>query len=134
MDVGEAYERLMRAQIEGARRQVDVADEGEVGRQVPLWVSVNRYRPVEEGLKGDGGGEGLTLLWLHANGFHKGELGEGPDLRRMHANQASLWAEQRSGSLRWRTWWRARRRPVPARLGSTRCGHSTRSTRVTRAY
>jgi len=74
-NVGEVYERLMRAQFEGTRRQVDADDAEEVGEQVPLWVSVNRYsRAKREPVEADpAGGDGLTLVWAHANGFHKGQ-------------------------------------------------------------
>ncbi len=84
-NVGEVYERLMRRQVEGAQRQIDVADQAEVAEQVPLWVSVNRYRPAkvpptQAGEKG----EGLTLVWAHANGFHKGEHALKWSLRPVH--------------------------------------------------
>lgn len=70
IDANAAYEQMLTAQVEGHQRQVSVEDKQELEDQEQLLLAVNRYRPKQ---RREGGQQGLTLVFAHANGFHKGK-------------------------------------------------------------
>jgi hypothetical protein len=70
VDANAAYEQMLTAQVEAHQGQVDVEDQREMEEQEQLYLAVNRYRPKK---RREGGQQGLTLVFAHANGFHKGE-------------------------------------------------------------
>lgn len=71
IDVEAAYKQMLEAQLESNKRgQVSVDDKEELAEQEQLHIAVNRYQPR---VRREGGSRGLTLVFAHANGFHKGE-------------------------------------------------------------
>lgn len=77
-----ALKKLYDRQLETHERVLDVEkDVEEVERQRSaggLRLAVNRYAPRggEVRVSGDGKQKGLTLVFAHANGFHKGPFGD----------------------------------------------------------
>ncbi|GAA6028407.1 hypothetical protein JCM8097_007016 [Rhodosporidiobolus ruineniae] len=69
IDGKEAFKALVEPQVEGFKQTVTVDDEEELERQEQLLVVVNRYRPERKRREEDG--QGLTLVFSHANGFYK---------------------------------------------------------------
>jgi hypothetical protein len=67
IDPKKAFKELLEPQIAALGRQVDVEDKNEIEEQVQLFVAVNRYSRSVRRV-----GRGLTLVFAHANGFHKG--------------------------------------------------------------
>ena len=58
------YER----QVLSSQAHVDIGDLEELGRQPQMYLALHRFRPRKPRK-----GKGLTLLFSHANGFHKGK-------------------------------------------------------------
>ncbi|KAM0752403.1 alpha/beta-hydrolase [Meredithblackwellia eburnea MCA 4105] len=74
VDIEQAVLELYQPQVEAFQRQYDVeSDKVEMEDQEQLWLVVNRYRPSSaKALRNsESGTEGVTLLFSHANGFHK---------------------------------------------------------------
>lgn len=70
VDANAVYEQMLTAQVEAHQRQLEIEDKTELEDQEQLYLAVNRYRPKK---RREGGQQGLTLVFAHANGFHKGE-------------------------------------------------------------
>lgn len=69
-DASAAVVKIYDGQAAGSREEVDMSSQEDLDQQQQLYTVVNRYRP-ESGREGEG--KGLTLVFSHANGFHKGE-------------------------------------------------------------
>lgn len=69
IDPKQAYRDMIDAQVEARARKVTLDDSAELNSQQQLHLAVTRYRPKMPRL---GTGPGLTLVFAHANGFHKG--------------------------------------------------------------
>lgn len=70
MDVAKLVEAMYEAQVDAVLTDLPSVSmsEGECEEE-RLFVAVNRYRKVGTGVKKE---EGLTMVFAHANGFHKG--------------------------------------------------------------
>lgn len=69
VDANAVYKEMLEAQVPAHQHQVQVDDQQELAEQEQLYIAVNRYRPKA---RREGGPRGLTLVFAHANGFHKG--------------------------------------------------------------
>lgn len=72
-DVARLVEAMYDAQVNAvlADSPIVSTDEGDCEEE-RLFIAVNRYRKVRTGVKKE---EGLTMVFAHANGFHKGVYG-----------------------------------------------------------
>ncbi|ORY36942.1 hypothetical protein BCR35DRAFT_60181, partial [Leucosporidium creatinivorum] len=68
VDANGVYEQMLTAQVAAHQGQVSIEDKQELDDQEQLYLAVNRYRPKK---RREGGQQGLTLVFAHANGFHK---------------------------------------------------------------
>lgn len=71
VDAKLAYLKMMEEQVTSREIPVKIDDKLELDAQEQLLLTVNRYRPRQTRNEGP---RGLTLVFAHANGFHKGEL------------------------------------------------------------
>jgi hypothetical protein len=72
VDLNKALLELYTSQAAACSTQVDVRDAAQMDEQEQLFLSVNRYsRATPRAVTGTQ--VGLTLVFAHANGFHKGE-------------------------------------------------------------
>lgn len=69
-DASDAVVKLYEDQAAGSWEEVDMSSQMELDNQQQLYTVVNRYR--SERVRKEPG-QGLTLVFSHANGFHKGE-------------------------------------------------------------
>lgn len=70
VDLPKALLQIYEAQVASSEKQVDVNDREALEAQEQLFVVVNRYSLVNKTRVGKE--PGLTLVFAHANGFHKG--------------------------------------------------------------
>jgi hypothetical protein len=61
--------KIYENQAAGSWKEVDLSIREELDQQQQLYTVANRYRP-QNGREGKE--KGLTLVFSHANGFHKG--------------------------------------------------------------
>lgn len=71
IDVDKALLELFEPQSEALKSEINADDPVEYEDQEQLYLAVNRYRSSAP-RRAEAGGPGLTLVFSHANGFHKG--------------------------------------------------------------
>ena len=69
IDVPRATSEMYQNQVDAYADPVDINNPGSWSEQEQLFLAVNRYRP---SAAREGEQPGLTLVFSHANGFHKG--------------------------------------------------------------
>ncbi|KAK4046262.1 hypothetical protein OIV83_006185 [Microbotryomycetes sp. JL201] len=65
------YKALLEKQVEAHQEQISVDDESEVQTQQQLYLAVNRYKRARTDDTQSSSDPVLTLVFAHANGFHK---------------------------------------------------------------
>lgn len=92
VDIDKALLELYKGQSEAMQSEIDFSRPGESEDQEQLFIAVNRYRSSTP-RNAAANGPGLTLVFSHANGFHKGENGlilENASLTRSH-HPSEIW-------------------------------------------